>query len=170
MRGAVARTKKTIEQWTHPDAPEMFAKGRRCEAILGKCATAEQMADSGQIPEKGKVNTRAKKIKGVLLCEACRRKCLREDLEPAELTNVPAPLPTAGPKRTGFYLPNLRAARKAKGMKREELATAAECSVKTLDGAEGGRHRPSLGLINRFAAALGVRVRELRGSKSEEAA
>jgi len=168
MRGAVVRMKKTIEQWSHPDAPEMFAKGRRCEAILSKCATAEQMADSGQRPERGKVSTYAKKIKGILLCEACRRKCLRENLEPTELTHVRVPLP--GPKRTGFHLRNLRDARKARGMSRDQLALKADCKVKTLDGVEGGRHRPSLGLINRFAAALGVRVRELRGSESEEAA
>lgn len=148
-----------------PGAPERHRKGRQCEAALSKCATAEQLAESGQEPQRGIVSMFASEVGGVLLCEACRRKCLREDLKPSELTHVELLRP--GPKRAGIYLPRLRERRKAKWMKRSDLAAHIGCHIKTLDALENGHRRASLEMANRLAFALAANVRDLA---EEEAA
>lgn len=162
---AMSETKPGREQRAYEwqAGPKRHAEERRCEAALSRCATADQLHDGGQKPERGKVNPFASRVKGVLLCEACRRKCLRLNLEPSELTHLPEVLPAHGPKRTGFHLPNLRPVRKSRGLSMREVAIEAGCVESTVAAVECGRHRPSLDLINRLAFAVRASVKDLKG-------
>jgi DNA-binding XRE family transcriptional regulator len=154
--------KRHIRDWGVPGAPQQHDKGRLCAARLSQCASAEQTG------ELGRVSIYAEEIGGVLLCEACRRKCVRHDIRPTDLTNEPIPTTGYGPKTPGYYLPNLKRLRKARGLDRWEVAAAAECHYKTLDKIENEKVKPSLALCNRLALAVGANLKDLR--EEEEAA
>lgn len=152
---------RIIEEYYPADSPKQHEKGRRCEARLSKCASAEQTG------ELGRVSMYAEEIGKVLLCEACRRKCIRDDISPKDLTADAGAVSGYGPKTPGYYLPNLRRYREARDLTRHELAEAAECHYKTLDKIENEKVMPSLALANRLALAVGADVKDLR---EEEAA
>lgn len=155
-----------IEVFRDPDSPKVHAKGRECQALLSRCATAEQLVESGQEAQRGKLSVFATKIGGVLLCEMCRRKCVRDDLEPKYLAGKAKKKP---PKKEGVFLPRLGEVREAKGIGRQELADDAGCAVKTLYAISSERTRASMNLALRLAEALGVDLSELVAGESEAA-
>jgi DNA-binding XRE family transcriptional regulator len=61
-------------------------------------------------------------------------------------------------KRVGL---NLQRLRRDKGLSQEELADCASVHQTYLSGVEGGKRNPSIGVLARIAAALGVDIEEL---------
>jgi transcriptional regulator with XRE-family HTH domain len=61
-------------------------------------------------------------------------------------------------KRVGL---NLQRLRRGKALSQEELAHRANVHQTYLSGVEGGKRNPSIGVLGRIAAALGVDIEEL---------
>jgi transcriptional regulator with XRE-family HTH domain len=61
-------------------------------------------------------------------------------------------------KRVGL---NLQRLRRDKGLSQEELAHRADVHQTYLSGVEGGKRNPSIGVLGRITAALGVDIEEL---------
>lgn len=68
-------------------------------------------------------------------------------------------------KRVGL---NLQRLRRDRGLSQEELAHQADVHQTYLSGVEGGKRNPSIGVLGRIVAALGVDIEELfRRTRSE---
>ncbi len=149
----VETSKRTIEDWEHPDAPERFATGRECMTPLERCETALQLKTG----EKGVVSMYAEPNKGVLLCELCNRKRIQRNMTPAEF---------AGVKKKGvktYTLKNLAKYRKTKGLSQTDIATEVQVGASYIGAVENERSRASQELTHRLAYLLGCSVRQLRG-------
>jgi transcriptional regulator with XRE-family HTH domain len=55
---------------------------------------------------------------------------------------------------------NLQRIRRDKGLSQEELSHRADVHQTYLSGVEGGKRNPSIGVLERIAAALGVDIEE----------
>lgn len=151
--------KRTSEHWSHPDAPERYEKGRRCQAPLDRCKTAEDLAAAGDKAELGKLRSTAKAMDDVLLCEPCMRWCLQNGIP----HRIHAGLTPNKGRVTSYPLPNLSRLREKAGVSVYELAEAAECSRHHIERIEEEGRLCGAKLATRMARILGVDVRHLSG-------
>lgn len=145
--------KVSAEYGSHAEAPERHIGERRCQAPLDVCKTAEQCG------EVGKLHGYATPIDGVLLCEPCRRWCLKKGTSPKKHVGVES----AG-RTTAYPLPHLRKHRKAARLSVRALAAKVECSsdhIKRLE--RDHEYACSARLAAKMARALNVEASALSG-------